>query len=133
VQNCRLGSDIGSDIIQDSQNLSYSSENTPFLNYTVNKYAEKLLTRLIGQEEKLTVMFCGYCPVNSLKWQTLKRRFSKLSRACSPVSVRLLTLRSFPVQVHTNSEQCINGVNTILRSRDVEKKLGNQNSGMNSV
>jgi hypothetical protein len=112
VQNCRLGSDI----IQDLQNLSHSSENTPFPIYNVNKYEEKLLTRLIGQE-KLTVMFCGYCPVSSLKRQTLKRRFSKLSRACSSVSVRLLTLKSFPVQVHTNSEQSNNGVNTILRSR----------------
>jgi hypothetical protein len=66
---------------------------------------EKRFQHYVSTRKILTVIFCGYVPVSSLKRQTLNRRFSKLSRACSSVSARLLTLSSFPVQVHTKSDK----------------------------
>ena len=46
----------------------------------------------------LTVILRGYVPVSSRNRQTLKRRFSKLSLACSSVSDLHLTPSSLPIQ-----------------------------------
>lgn len=46
--------------------------------------------------DELTVILCGYVPVSSRNRHRLKRRFSKLSLACSSVSALPLTLSRLP-------------------------------------